>query len=119
MVDGEKETIFHKILKKEIPSTKVYEDDYVYAFKDINPVADFHCLVIPKQMQGLSSIAKASDKHLDILGRLMLAVSKIAEENKLEKGFRTVINTGQEGGQTVDYIHIHVIAGRDLKWPPG
>lgn len=118
-MEEQKETIFHKIIKKEIPTTMVYEDDYVYAFKDVNPVADFHCLVIPKNMQGLSRLDKAKENHIDILGRLMLAVSKIADENKLDKGFRTVINNGEQGGQVVDYIHIHVIAGRELKWPPG
>lgn len=115
----EEETIFHKIVKGQIPCTKVYEDDDVLAFKDINPAAPFHCLVIPKDMQGLTSVAKASKEHIEILGKLMVAVSKIAEENNLEKGFRTVLNTGEEGGQTVNYIHIHILAGRNLKWPPG
>mmetsp|Transcript_28520 Transcript_28520/g.29672 ORF Transcript_28520/g.29672 Transcript_28520/m.29672 type:complete len:118 (-) Transcript_28520:43-396(-) len=115
----EEETIFHKMVKGYIPVDKIYEDEDVLAFKDINPQAPFHCLVIPRKMQGLSSLAKATDEHKDILGKLMLAVAKIAEKNKLEKGFRTVINTGQEGGQTVNYIHIHILAGRELKWPPG
>ncbi len=115
----EQETLFHKLLDGRIPSTKVYEDDFVYAFKDINPVAPFHCLVIPKKMQGLSSISKATEEHEVILGKLMVAVSKIANENKLEKGFRTVINTGEDGGQTVPYIHIHIIGERSMKWPPG
>lgn len=115
----ENETVFHKILKGQIPSTKVYEDDDVYAFKDINPVAPFHCLVIPKKMDGLVSLAHADSSHIEILGKLMVAVSKIAEQEKLEKGFRTVLNTGEEGGQTVNYIHLHILAGRDLKWPPG
>lgn len=121
MVDQDinEETIFHKIIKKDIPSKMVYENEDVYAFKDINPCAPFHCLVIPKRMQGLSSLSKADDSHIDILGKLLLAVSKIAEQENLEKGFRTVINTGEEGGQTVNYIHIHILAGRNLSWPPG
>lgn len=112
-------TLFHKIVRGEIKSEKVYEDDDVYAFKDINPVAPFHCLLIPKKLNGLTSLLNAKKEHSDILGKLMLAASKIAEEQKLEKGFRLVINNGEDSGQSVNYIHLHIIAGRSLKWPPG
>lgn len=115
----EEQTIFHKIIDKKIPSEKVYEDDDIYAFKDINPSAPFHCLVIPKVMNGLNSLASANEGHVELLGKMMVAISKIAKEQKLEKGFRTVFNTGEEGGQSVNYIHAHILAGRELKWPPG
>jgi len=115
----ENETLFHKIVDGRIPSTKVYEDDYIYAFKDINPVAPFHCLIIPKIMSGLSGLDKATDDHEAILGKMMVAASKIAKEQNITNGFRTVINTGEDGGQTVSYIHMHMIAGKPLGWPPG
>lgn len=119
MVEEKKETIFHKILKGDIKSEKVYEDDYVYAFKDVYPVAPFHVLVIPKLNHEIESLLKVDSQHEVILGKLMVAVSKIAKENNLEKGYRTIINTGEGGGQTVFYLHIHIIAGRELTWPPG
>lgn len=116
---SEEKTIFHKILNKEIPSECVYEDEFVYAFKDITPQAPFHCLVIPKKMQGLVSLMDATDEHEAILGKLMVATARIAKEQKLEKGYRTVINSGAEPGQTVFYLHVHVLAGRNFTWPPG
>jgi len=96
-------TIFDKILSKEIPSTSVFEDDHVYAFKDINPQAPFHCLVIPKERQGLTRLIRAEDKHIDILGRLMLAAANIARDNNLEPGWRLVVNDGPQGCMEVHH----------------
>lgn len=116
MVEGG--TIFDKIIKGDIPCDKVYENEDVLAFKDINPQAPFHCLVIPKKFNGLSQLSKATKEHSEILAKLMLAVAEIANENKLE-GFRVVINDGKDSGQTVFHLHIHILAGRELNWPPG
>lgn len=113
----ESRTIFHDILDKKIPSNKVYEDDYVYAFKDINPVAPFHVLIIPKNLNGLTSLSKAEEKHKELLGHMMYAVSLITKQNNIDS-YRTVINSGEEAGQSVFYIHIHIIGGKSLSWPP-
>jgi len=112
-------TIFHKILKKEIPSSKVYEDDHVYAFRDINPQAPVHVIIIPKVLDGLTRISKAEERHIEILGRLMLAAKKVAELEKLGDGFRLVINDGPNGCQEVQYLHLHVLGGAKFGWPPG
>ncbi len=115
----EEETIFHKILKKEIPSTSVYEDEKVYAFKDINPQAPVHVVVIPKQMQGLNMLSNAVEENVPILGHLLYSASVIAKQMNLEKGYRIVINNGVEGCQSVNYIHVHLLGGAQLTWPPG
>lgn len=110
--------IFCKILKGEIPCNKVYEDDYVLAFKDIEPAAPTHVLVIPKKH--IRNIAEVEVEDFVYIQAITSAIKVIAEEmGLLEKGFRTVINTGVEGGQTVDHLHFHVLAGRNLEWPPG
>mmetsp|Transcript_10192 Transcript_10192/g.8742 ORF Transcript_10192/g.8742 Transcript_10192/m.8742 type:complete len:125 (-) Transcript_10192:92-466(-) len=118
---AEETTIFDKIIAKEIPSKIVYEDDLVLAFHDINPQAQFHCVLIPKKKDGLSQLSKAEDKHKDILGHLMVTVSKIAQQEKLEEGFRVVINDGKKGGQEVFHLHIHILGtkGDQFGWPPG
>ncbi len=113
------ETIFDKIVRKEIPCDLVYEDELCMAFKDINPVAKFHVLLIPKKKDGLVHLQDAQDKNKDILGHLMVVVSKIAQENNLQEGFRVVVNDGKFGGQTVDHLHLHIIGGQQLFWPPG
>ena len=111
-------TIFDKIISGEIPSEKIYEDDVVLAFKDVNPQAPTHVLVIPKK-----KIAGFSDVHQQAeadMGAYMVRISKIASELGLdEDGYRVVFNQGNDGGQTVDYIHAHIIGGRALNWPPG
>jgi len=113
-------TIFDKIINGQIPCKKVYETEDVLAFEDINPQAPFHCLVIPKKFDGLSQISKSEAKHEAILGKLMIAVGEIARQYKLnENGFRVVINDGKDSGQTVFHLHIHILAGRELTWPPG
>lgn len=118
--DGFPDTVFGKILRKEIPSSVVYEDDSVYAFNDIAPQAPVHVVVIPKVRDGLVGIQAAEDRHAAILGKLMLAASKVAKAAGVaEEGYRVVVNAGEHGCQTVDHIHLHVIGGKQLTWPPG
>ncbi len=109
--------LFCKIIKGEIPSTKVYEDEFVLAFKDIAPQAPFHAVIIPKQH--IASAAEFDETNFDIAAKIFKAVAIIAEQEKLEKGFRVVTNCGEEGGQTVGHLHFHMLAGRCLAWPPG
>ncbi|KAI9093588.1 hypothetical protein K1719_027037 [Acacia pycnantha] len=112
-------TIFDKIIKKEIPSTVVYEDDKVLAFRDINPQAPVHILIIPKVKDGLTGLSKAEERHFEILGRLLYTAKLIAKQEGLDDGFRIVINDGPEGCQSVYHIHVHLLGGRPMKWPPG
>jgi len=110
--------LFCRIAGGEIPSTQVYADDEIYAFRDINPAAPQHILVIPRKH--ISSLNEAGDEDQALLGKLLLAARKIARDQGFaEDGFRTVINTGDQGGQTVFHIHVHVLSGRNLSWPPG
>jgi len=110
--------LFCKIVNGDIPSTEVYSDDDVYAFRDINPAAPTHVLVIPKKH--LSQVTAATSDDEALMGKLLLRANDIAKELKLdEKGFRYVINTGVDGGQTVYHIHLHILGGRSLSWPPG
>lgn len=110
--------LFCKIAAGEIPSSKVYEDDYVVAFKDIEPEAPVHILIVPKKH--ITSILDLDESNKDIVGHICLVAGKIARELKIaEDGFRLVINTGKDGGQTVQHLHFHMLAGRSLKWPPG
>lgn len=101
--------IFCKIAAGEIPSRKVYEDDEVLAFHDIRPVAPVHFMLIPKAH--VDSLFECDDNHRGILGKIMLLVPKLAREQGLGDGFRTVINTGRGGGQEVFHLHVHVIGG--------
>jgi histidine triad (HIT) family protein len=108
-------TLFTRILQGEIPSTIVYQDDHVFAFRDINPVAPTHILIVPRQeIPGLAELPESGD-HLHILN----AAKKIAEQEGLTEGYRLVINQGEAAGQTVPHLHAHLIGGRDLTWPPG
>ncbi|OPJ63851.1 histidine triad nucleotide-binding protein [Clostridium oryzae] len=112
------ECIFCKIVKGEIPSEKVYENDSVYAFKDISPEAPVHVLIIPKKH--IKSINEITREDSEILLEVFLAASKIAEMNGIkEDGYRLVSNCGDRAGQTVKHLHFHFLGGRDLKWPPG
>lgn len=111
------DTIFGKIIRREIPADIVYEDDICLAFRDITPQAPTHILVIPKKPIPKLSETQAEDKAL--LGHLLLTVSEIAKQEKLDDGYRVVINTGEGGGQTVFHLHLHLLGGRDLEWPPG
>jgi histidine triad (HIT) family protein len=101
----------------EIPSTKVYEDEFVYAFLDIEPQAPFHAIIIPRQH--ISGADKINGENSILIAKVFEAVAKIAEKENLEKGFRVVNNCGEEGGQTVGHIHFHLLARRNLAWPPG
>lgn len=112
-------TIFDKIVAGIIPSTKVYEDDVVYAFRDINPVAPVHILVVPKNMGRLSRLQNATEEDKGTLGHLMWAAAEIARREGLAPGFRLVVNDGDQGGQTVHHLHLHIIGGKQLSWPPG
>lgn len=110
--------IFCRIVKGEIPSDKVYEDDHVLAFRDINPQAPVHVLVIPKAHVG--SVADFKDEDLELAGHVQLAIRKVAEqEGIVASGFRVVANTGANAGQTVFHLHYHVLGGRSFSWPPG
>ena len=109
--------LFCKIVAGEIPSTKIYEDEYVYAFLDIAPQAPFHAIVIPKE-----HIASADEITADnsiLIAKVFEAVAKIAKQENLENGYRVVNNCGADGGQTVGHIHFHLLARRNLAWPPG
>jgi len=106
--------IFCKIARGEIPSRKVYEDDDVFAFQDINPVAPVHFMIIPKRH--LVSLLEADDSHAVLLGKMLVLAPKLAREQGLENGFRTVINSGKGGGQEVFHLHVHIIGGGNI--PP-
>lgn len=110
-------TIFKRIIDKEIPATLVYEDDKCLAFRDVNPQAPVHVLVIPRQE--IPSLANATDEDAPLLGHLLSAAGKLAAQLGLSKGYRVVINCGPDGGQSVDHLHLHVLGGRQLSWPPG
>ena len=109
--------LFCKIVAGEIPSTKVYEDDNVLAFKDIDPQAPFHVIVIPKEHITGADMINAENSGL--IAKVFEAIAKIAAENDLSGGFRVVNNCGKDAGQTVNHIHFHLLARRDLGWPPG
>jgi histidine triad (HIT) family protein len=110
-------TLFGKIICREIPADIVYEDDLCLAFKDINPQAPTHVLLIPKQEIVKLSDATAEDQA--VLGHLLLAAGKIARQLGVGDAFRLVINNGAEAGQSVFHLHLHILAGRKLHWPPG
>lgn len=111
-------TIFKKIIDREIPADIVYEDDWCLAFRDIQAQAPTHILVIPKKE--VANVASLEDEDLELAGRLLLAVGKVARQLQIdESGYRIVANVGRDGGQSVDHLHLHVLAGRQLTWPPG
>ncbi|XP_020249903.1 14 kDa zinc-binding protein-like [Asparagus officinalis] len=112
-------TIFDKIIKKEIPCTVVYEDEKALAFRDIAPQAPTHILVIPKVRDGLTGLSKAEESHVEILGYLLYIAKLVAKQEGLNDGFRIVINDGPNGCQSVYHLHIHVLGGRQMNWPPG
>jgi histidine triad (HIT) family protein len=111
------ETIFSKIIRREIPADIVYEDDLLLAFRDIQPQAPVHILVIPKQP--ITSIATVSEADQSLLGHLLVKISAIAEQAGLANGYRVVTNIGADGGQTVPHLHFHILGQRQLSWPPG
>src|SRR2546421_10269526 len=110
--------IFCRIADGKIPSTRVYEDDVCVAFKDLTPQAPTHLLIIP--LEHVDSLDKANSSHRDTLGHLLLTAAKIAREQGFaENGYRVVINTNSDGGQTVFHMHLHLLAGRPFVFPPG
>eukprot|EP00054_Salpingoeca_dolichothecata_P037856 m.12072 g.12072 ORF g.12072 m.12072 type:complete len:128 (+) comp7950_c0_seq1:142-525(+) len=112
------DTIFGKIIRKEIPSDIVFEDEQCLAFKDIQPQAPTHILVIPKK--AISGISKAEDDDEGLLGHLLLVARKVAKDVGLAgDGYRLVINDGPNGAQSVYHLHVHILGGRQMKWPPG
>ena len=112
------ETIFHKIINREIPAEIVQEDDLAIAFRDINPVADSHILIVPKKTMPKLSDATSEDKEL--LGHMLLMCNSIASEQGISAaGYRVVINNGDNAGQEVPQLHMHLLGGRKLSWPPG
>ena len=112
------ETVFDKIIRREIPADIVYEDERCLAFRDIQPQAPVHVLVIPKER--LVGLQAATEGHQALLGHLLVTAQKIAADaGLLEGGFRCVINAGADGGQTVHHLHVHLLGGRPLHWPPG
>ena len=109
--------LFCSIAKGEIPSTKIFENDTVYAFADINPQAPFHAVIIPKKH--IKSAAEITKENSKVIAEIFEAVADIAKKENLEDGFRVVTNCGEDGGQTVDHLHFHLLARRNLAWPPG
>ncbi|KAL4683677.1 hypothetical protein H8959_021371 [Pygathrix nigripes] len=111
------DTIFGKIIRKEIPAKIIFEDDQCLAFHDISPQAPTHFLVIPKKH--ISQISAAEDDDESLLGHLMIVGKKCAADLGLNKGYRMVVNEGSDGGQSVYHVHLHVLGGRQMHWPPG
>ncbi len=111
-------TIFHKIIRREIPADIVFEDERAIAFRDIQPAAPVHILVVPKKT--LPRLLDAKSEDSDLLGHLLLIANQIARSERLtEEGYRVVINTGEQGGQSVFQLHVHLLGGRNFTWPPG
>jgi len=108
---------FCKIIEGKIPSTSVYQDELGCAFADINPKAPVHVLVVPREHIG--SLAEADKDNRELLGHLLWAAAEIARKKGLGNGYRIVVNTGQDAGQTVDHLHLHLLGGRLMNWPPG
>jgi histidine triad (HIT) family protein len=108
---------FCKIVGGQIPSTAVFEDELGYAFADLNPKAPVHVLIVPRVHIG--SLDDTNESHRALLGHLLWAAAEIARKKGLKSGYRIVVNTGEDGGQTVDHLHLHLLGGRLLTWPPG
>jgi histidine triad (HIT) family protein len=111
------ETIFSKIIRRDIPADIVYEDDLVMAFRDVNPQAPVHILVIPKQP--IESLATVTPEDRDLLGHILVTIQKVAAQEGLTNGYRVVSNVGSDGGQSVFHLHFHLLGQRVLAWPPG
>jgi histidine triad (HIT) family protein len=109
--------LFCKIVAGSIPAKRVYEDDLCLCFADINPQAPTHLLILPKKH--IASLAHAEEKDVALLGHLVAKAAEVARGARLEQGYRVVINTGADGGQTVDHLHLHLLGGRHMGWPPG
>ncbi|CAA6661936.1 unnamed protein product [Spirodela intermedia] len=119
-VPSDAPTVFDMIIKKEIPSTVVYEDDKALAFRDIAPQAPTHIVIIPKVKDGLTGISKAEPRHVEILGHLLYVAKLVAKQEGIDQsGYRVVINDGRNGCQSVFHLHVHLLGGRQMNWPPG
>ena len=110
-------TIFGKVIRREIPADIVYEDELCLAFRDINPQAPTHVLVVPRKE--IDQLANAGPEDQALLGHMMLVAGKIARELGVGDAFRLVVNNGAEAGQSVFHLHLHILGGRKLRWPPG
>ena len=111
-------TLFEKIASREIPADIVFEDSQLIAFKDVNPQAPVHVLIVPKKP--IQRIGEAGQWYYQVLGQLLLKAAEIAREQGIsESGYRLVINNGPDGGESVPHLHCHILGGRKLKWPPG
>ncbi|XP_045607777.1 uncharacterized HIT-like protein Synpcc7942_1390 [Procambarus clarkii] len=110
-------TIFDKIIDRSIPADIIYEDDKCLAFRDVSPQAPTHILLIPKQR--ITMLSEATNQDTLLLGHLLVTVGKIAAQENLNKGYRVVINNGADGAQSVYYLHLHILGGRQMTWPPG
>lgn len=111
--------IFCKIAAGEIPAKKLYEDEHAVAFADIDPKAPVHMLIIPRQHIASLAEVGASEPEKTLIGHLHSIANQLARQQNLGKGYRIVINTGPDGGQTVDHLHLHLLGGRQMHWPPG
>ena len=111
------DTIFQKIIDKELPADIIYEDELALVFKDINPVAPTHLLIIPKKQ--IEKVSEAEDQDKELLGHLLLVAGKVARDLGIDEAFRLVVNNGAGAQQTVFHLHIHLIAEREFTWPPG
>jgi histidine triad (HIT) family protein len=109
--------LFCRILRGEVPAKKVYENDHVLAFEDIDPKAPTHVLVIPKKH--FAGLKEAQAEDAEVIGRCHLAAAEIARQRNIEQGYRTVLNVGPGAGQSVFHLHVHLLGGRSLGWPPG
>uniref|UniRef100_A0A7S4KN51 HIT domain-containing protein n=2 Tax=Guillardia theta TaxID=55529 RepID=A0A7S4KN51_GUITH len=116
--DQDAPTIFDRIIQRQIPSEIVMEDEHVLVFKDIHPQAPVHLLIIPKRRDGLTQLRYATADHQELLGKMFLTAARIAKEQNL-RGYRLVINDGSEAQQSVFHLHMHLLAGRQMRWPPG
>ncbi len=110
-------TLFERIIDREIPAAIIYEDDHCIAFRDINPQAPTHVLIVPRKP--IPSLDDVVDDEAALAGHLLLVARKLAADEGLTDGYRVVINCGRDGGQSVDHLHVHLLGGRKLKWPPG
>jgi histidine triad (HIT) family protein len=117
MTDSTSECLFCRIVRGEIPSKRVYEDEDVFAFEDIQPQAPTHVLVVSKKH--FAGLKEAGAEHAELIGRCHLAAAQIARLRNIEQGYRTVLNVGPEAGQSVFHLHVHLLGGRSLGWPPG
>jgi histidine triad (HIT) family protein len=112
-----KDCLFCRIIRGEIPSKKIYEDAHTFAFQDINPQAPTHVLIIPKEH--IRGLKEASAEQAEIVGRCHITAAQIARQRGIEDGYRTVLNVGPGAGQSVFHLHVHLLGGRSLHWPPG